>query len=115
GPIKLQISGDRIKSLLASEDYRRPVETTIHMDPSGQLELRNPLCNLPLLRELADASGGMIVPATGLQAALEQVDLEPEIEENTSRMPLWNRWDLFWIFIICLSLEWAGRKYLGLS
>jgi hypothetical protein len=115
GPIKLQVSGDRIKSLLAAEDYRRPVEAAIHMDPSGQLELRHPLCNLPLLRDLADASAGMIVPATGLRSALQEVNLDPEIEESTSKMPLWNRWDLFWIFIMCLSLEWAGRKYLGLS
>jgi hypothetical protein len=115
GPNKLQVSSDLIKALLASEQYRRPVETTINIDPSGVLELRHPLCNLPLLREVADASGGMIVPPTGLKAALAQLNLDPEILENVSKKPLWNRWDLFWIFILCLSLEWAGRKYLGLS
>ena len=115
GPNKLQVSGDLIKVLLTAEQYRRPIEATINIDPSGVLELRHPLCNLPLLREVADASGGMIVPPTGLKAALSQLNLEPEVLENMSKKPLWNRWDLFWLFILCLTLEWAGRKYLGLS
>jgi hypothetical protein len=115
GPNKLQVSGDLIKALLTAEQYRRPIEATINIDPSGVLELRHPLCNLPLLREVADASGGMIVPPTGLKGALSQLNLEPEVFENVSKKPLWNRWDLFWLFILCLTLEWAGRKYLGLS
>lgn len=115
GPVKLQAAGDLIKALLTAEQYKRPIEATVTVDPSGILELRHPLCNLPLLREIADASGGMLVPPTGLQAALAQLNLEPEVLENISKKPLWNRWDLFWLFILCLSLEWAGRKYLGLS
>ena len=115
GPNKLQVSGDLIKALLTAEQYRRPIEATVNIDPSGVLELRHPLCNLPLLREVADASGGMIVPPTGLKAALSQLNLEPQVLENLSKKPLWNRWDLFWLFILCLTLEWAGRKYLGLS
>jgi hypothetical protein len=115
GPVKLQVSGDRVKTLLAAEKYGRPIETTIHVDPSGDMELRHPLCNLPLLREIADASGGMIIPPTGLKAAMDQLSLEPEVLENVSKKPLWSRWDLFWIFVMCLIMEWAGRKYLGLS
>lgn len=115
GPNKLQVSGDAARALLAAEKYQRPVEVTVSIDPSGVLELRHPLCNLPLLREIADASGGMILPPTGLKAALSQLNLDPQVLENVTKKPLWNRWDLFWIFILCLSLEWAGRKYLGLS
>src|SRR5688572_6311956 len=115
GPVKLQAVGERVKALLAAENYRRPVETTITIDPSGMVELRHPLCNMPLLREIADASGGMIVPPTGLKAALQQLNLNPEVLENVTKKPLWNRWDLFSLFILCLTLEWAGRKYLGLS
>jgi hypothetical protein len=115
GAARIQVDGDRVRALLAAEDYRRSVETTIHVDPSGQLELRHPLCNLPLLREVADASGGLLTPPAGLETALEQLNLQPETLEQTTRMPLWNRWDLFWIFIACLGLEWAGRKWIGLS
>ena len=115
GPVKLQISGDRIKGLLALENYQRPIESTINIDPSGMLELRHPLCNLPLLREIADASGGMIVPPTGLPAAIKQLNLAPEVLENVSKQPLWNRWDLLAIFIGCLALEWSLRKFSGLS
>lgn len=115
GAVKLQLSGDRIKPLLAAENYSKPIETTIDIEPSGAVELRHPLCNLPLLREIADASGGMIVPPTGLKAAIEQLNLDPEVLETIRKKPLWNRWDLFCIFILCLSLEWAGRKYIGLA
>ena len=115
GLVKLSLLGDRVKELLASENYLRPLETTITVDPNAMLELRNPLCNLPLLREIADASGGMIVPPTGLEAALGQLNLEPETSESVSKKALWSRWDLFFLFLGCLSLEWAGRKYLGLS
>ena len=115
GPVKLQAGGDRIKELLTLENYRRPIETTINIDPNAMVELRHPLCNMPLLREIADASGGMIVPPTGLKAALEQLNLEPEVTETVTKQPLWNRWSFFWIFIVCLTLEWAGRKLLGLS
>jgi hypothetical protein len=115
GQVKLQIRGDRVNELLASENYSRAVETTVDIDPNAMLELRHPLCNMPLLREIADASSGLIVPPTGLEAALRQLNFDPEVSENISKKPLWNRWDLFCLFIACLSLEWAGRKYLGLS
>ena len=115
GPVKLQVSGDRIKTLLAQENYQRPIESTINIDPSGMLELRHPLCNLPLLREIADASSGMVVPPTGLPAALKQLNLDPEVLENVTKQPLWNRWDLLAAFIGCLALEWSLRKWLGLS
>jgi len=78
------------------------------------VELRHPLCNLPLLREIADASGGMIVPPTGLPAALRQLNLEPDVNETVSK----NRCGtagIVRLFLACLSLEWAGRKYVGLS
>ena len=115
GAVKLQANGERIKALLAAENYRRPIETTINIDPSGLVELRNPLCNMALLRQIADSAGGMIVPPTGLQAALKQLNLDPEVSETTAKAPLWNNWYLFWLFLLCLTVEWSGRKYLGLS
>lgn len=115
GAVKLEVAGDRVKGLLAMENYQRPIESMIHIDPSGMLELRHPLCNLPLLREIADASGGIIVPPTGLPAALKQLNLEPEVLENVTKRPLWNRWDLLAVFIGCLAVEWSLRKFAGLS
>ena len=114
GKIKLRASGDRISNLLVTEGHTRPIETSINVDPSGALELRHPLCNMPLLRQLAEASGGMVIAPSGLESALEHLDLEPEVTEDIRRKPLWNRWDLLCLFVGCLTLEWIGRKYLGL-
>ncbi len=115
GPVKMQLLGERVSELLGIEKYSKPIEITVTIDPSAELELRNPLCNMPLLCQIADTSGGLILPPTGLAAALKQLDLEPEVSETISKKPLWNRWDLFWLFLLSLGLEWAGRKYLGLS
>ncbi len=115
GPVKMQLLGERVSVLLGIEKYSKPFEITVTIDPSAELELRNPLCNMPLLCQIADTSGGLILPPTGLAAALKQLDLEPEVSETISKKPLWNRWDLFWLFLLSLGLEWAGRKYLGLS
>ena len=115
GPIQLTASGEIVKSLMIEEKLTKPVDATIHMDPGGSTELRQPLCNLPLLREVTDAASGALLPPAGLAAALQQLDLTPQVTERTSTMPWGNRWDLFWVFIICLTLEWAGRKYVGLS
>ena len=115
GALRLQLLGERVTQLLALEKYSRPIETTISIDPNAALELKNPLCNMPLLRQIAEASEGLILPPTGLEAAFRQLNLEPEVFESVTKRPLWNRWDLFALFILCLTLEWAGRKYLGLS
>jgi hypothetical protein len=115
GAVRLNLLGDRIKELLASENYNNALETTIAIDPNAMLELRNPLCDMPLLREIAQASGGMVVPPTGLEAALRQLNLDPETSETISKITLWNRWDLFYLFLGCLTIEWIGRKLLGLS
>ena len=82
------------------------------MDPKGSTELSNPLCNLPLLQQLADASGGAVLPPTAVQAALAQIDAVPDIQQTVlSRQPVWNRWVYLWIFIGCVTFEWLARKY----
>src|SRR4029453_12969613 len=72
GPVKLQVLGDGVNKLLAVEKRPGPIETTISIDPNAMLELRHPPCKMPLLREIAEASRGLIVPPTGLEAALRQ-------------------------------------------
>jgi hypothetical protein len=114
GKVKLSLHGEPIPTLLAAERYDGEIETTISIDPNGSLEFRHPLCNLPLLSQIARAGNGVVLPPGGLAAAMEQLDLEPEFSESIRRKPIWNQWKYLWIFVGCLSLEWIGRKLLGL-
>ena len=114
GQITLKLSGDPIPSLLAAERYDGPIESVINVDPSGQQELRHPLCNLALLNQIAKAGNGFLIPPAGLESAVTQLDFEPKTTELVQRKPIWNQWKYLWIFVVCLSLEWIGRKLIGL-
>ena len=114
GKVKLSLHGEPIPTLLAAERYDGEIETIVSIDPNGSLEFRHPLCNLPLLRQIARAGNGVVLSPGGLAAAMEQLDLEPEFSESIRRKPIWNQWKYLWIFVTCLSLEWGGRKLLGL-
>ena len=84
----------------------------MNVDPGGTTELSNPLCNLPLLNQIAEASGGTVLPPASLQNALAQVNMTPEVQETVlSRQANWARWDFLWIFIGCLTIEWLARRY----
>jgi len=115
GPIRIQPTGQRIKQLLETEDYRETVETIARIDPPDLLELRNTRCNLPLLTQLAEATGGAVVPPTAVAAAMGQVDLSPEVTKDVQRQPLWTRWACLWIFLGCLAAEWIVRKLGGMT
>jgi hypothetical protein len=115
GPVALEVAGAQVQSLLAEEGYTRPVQAIIAMDPAESLELRNTRCNLPLLTQLAQASGGTIVPPTALEAALGDLDLAPRTWQSVSRQPLWTRWAYLWLFLGCAALEWLIRKLVGMA
>lgn len=114
GSVTLRAAGEQVHALLQSERRREPVEAKFRVDMGDLPELRHPLCNLPLLNDLADASEGLIVTPAGLPEALRQIDWEPEINETVTSQPIWNRWLFLWVVVICLTLEWAGRKLVGL-
>lgn len=114
GSVTLRAVGEQVDALLQSERRRDPVESEFRVDLGDLLELRHPLCNLPLLNDLADASEGLIVTPAGLPEALRQIDWEPETSETVKTEPIWNRWLFLWVIVICLTLEWAGRKLAGL-
>lgn len=112
GPLTLRAAGGTVQSLLAEENRPDPVEQILTVDPKGSTELSNPLCNLPLLKQLADASGGAVLPPAAVPPALAQINAVPEIQQTVlSRQPAWNRWSYFWIFIGCITFEWLARKY----
>jgi hypothetical protein len=115
GNITLRAAGATVDMLLRQEGRREPVEQIINVDPRGTAELANPLCNLPLLGQIADASGGAVVPPVAIENALAGMDLTPKSEEKLlSRQPMWDRWSLLWVFFLCVTMEWLARKKWGM-
>ena len=85
------------------------------VDPYDSPELRDTRCNLALLKQIAEATHGAVLPPTGIGAAMSSLRLDPQISETVSRRPLWTRWECLWAFVGCLSIEWTLRKLTGLA
>jgi hypothetical protein len=68
-----------------------------------------------LAQQIADASGGQVLPPTAVSEILALTDLAPIVTERTEVQPLWVQWKFLWIVFGCLFTEWAIRKHFGLS
>ena len=111
GPVTLRAGGAIVAALLAAEGHNGPVEQIISVDPAVSSEMNDPLCNLPLLGEIADASGGSLTPPASLKSALAKVNTVPDVTEDiVSREALWDRWIYLWLFIAFVAAEWIARK-----
>jgi len=115
GSVTISAEGADVRALLEREGYQGQVETVVTVDPAGSLELRNTRCNLPLLKEIAESTGGQLLHPTGLRDVVSLLDLWPERSETVTRRPLWARWWLLWVFLGCLAVEWIVRKLAGLA
>jgi hypothetical protein len=112
GQLALRAAGATIDSLLLAEGYRGPLEQTLNVDPKRSSETSNPLCNLSLLKQLADASGGSVIEPAAVPNAVSQANAVPDVQPTViSRQPVWNRWSLLWVFVGCLTVEWLTRRY----
>ncbi len=112
GPVTLRAAGPTVRTLLAEENHTDPVEQLLTVDPKGSTELSNPLCNLPLLTQIADAGGGALLSPASVPAALSETEAISDVQETVlDRQSAWNRWSYLWIILGCLTLEWLARKY----
>jgi len=65
-----------------------------------------------LLQQIADASGGALLPPASVPNALAHLDAVPDVQQSViSRQPVWNRWRYLWIFMAALTIEWLARRY----
>jgi hypothetical protein len=115
GPVTVGVTGRQVSALLESEGWSSQVTAVVTVEPNKAMELRNTRCNLPMLTQLADATGGAVLGPTALGAMMEQLDLESETFETISSRPVWNSWTLLLIFVGCLTAEWIIRKRVGMA
>jgi hypothetical protein len=74
----------------------------------------NTQCNRALLEQVAQLTGGQVIPPTAIGEVLELVSFTPDVVSKVERTPLWNRWSSLLIVLGCLFTEWVVRKSKGL-
>jgi hypothetical protein len=106
--------GRIIDRLLSRPEDAKKAQVTINVEQIGNVEMLNTECNRPLLEQIAQITGGQVIPPTAIGEVLNLVSFAPEVTENVERTPLWNRWSNLVIVLGCLFTEWGVRKCKGL-
>lgn len=114
GAYQVAVRGPVIDELLASDPDTESVRATITVRATDNVEMLNTRCNRALLEQLAQMTGGQVVPPTAVGEVLQLISFAPEVVEHTDRTPLWNRWSNMLIVLGCLFTEWVVRKAKGL-
>ncbi|MDF1813277.1 MAG: hypothetical protein P1V20_13855 [Verrucomicrobiales bacterium] len=72
--------------------------------------------DLDTARKIVSGTAGALIPPESLKTAIDILAKKNAkvTHEELDFVPLWNRWALFFLILIFLSAEWAGRKYAGL-
>lgn len=114
GVFSVEPTGDPIEQLLlAGQQQITPAGFTVQADqPVEMLDTR---CDRALAQQIADITGGQVLPPTAIEEVLKLTNLEPEVSTKTASMPLWLQWKYLWIVFACLQTEWIIRKWKGLS
>jgi hypothetical protein len=114
GAYQLNVKGKVVEELLAQSKEENHAKATITITAGDSIEMLNTQCNLPLLEQIAQMTGGQVIPPTAISEVLQLVSFTPEVSETIRRTPLWNRWSNLFIVLGCLFTEWIVRKAKGL-
>jgi hypothetical protein len=114
GAYQLSVRGRAIDELLKQTEEATDAKATITVTAADSIEMINTQCNRALLEQVAQMTGGQVIPPTALGEVLQLVSFTPEINESIERTPLWNRWSNLFIVLGCLFTEWVVRKAKGL-
>lgn len=79
------------------------------------MELLDTRSDRGLGQQIADITGGQLVPPTAVEEVLRLINLKPEVSQKFDSRPLWVEWKYLWIIFGCLQVEWIARKIKGLS
>jgi hypothetical protein len=89
-----------------------PVEVTVAYPDD---ELRTPQTDHPLLAAIAEKTGGKTVePARFGEAVAELPDRQVRLLGAPVEEALWDKAVVWWLLMVILALEWAGRRLIRL-
>jgi hypothetical protein len=100
---------------LQKDSTGEPASASFTVQADAPLELVDTRCDRALAQQIADITGGQVLPPTAVEEILELTNLEPIVTERVETRPLWLEWKYLWIVFGCLQIEWMIRKWKGLS
>lgn len=117
GIYRVEPRGAETERLLAPAGGEAPnvPATSFTVRESVNRELVDTRSDRALARQIAEATGGLLLPPTAVGEVLALTDLKPFVTEHVETLPLWVEWKFLWIVFGCLFAEWLVRKRLGLS
>jgi hypothetical protein len=114
GVYRMEAVGEAIDKLQpGAEQERTSISFTVYADVP--LEMVDTRCDRALAQQIADLTGGQVLPPTAVEEALALTDLKPIVSERIETRPLWREWKYLWLVFLCLQSEWAIRKWKGWS
>ncbi len=84
------------------------------VQPSDTSEMIELGTNLPLLKELAEKSGGKVFTPDQAEELLQLLAKQTATREYHTEIKLWQSWWTLAIFLMLLTIEWVVRKWAGL-
>lgn len=114
GEYRIAPVGNAVEQLQRGNS-QEPVAATLSIQEEVSSELTETRCDRVLAQQIADITGGQVVPPTAIDEILKLTNLEPLASETVLQQPLWIQWKYLWIVFGCLQTEWIIRRRLGLS
>lgn len=114
GVYRVEPIGSAISNLQKDESFaEESASFTVQADLP--MELVDTRCDRALAQQIADVTGGQVLPPTAVSEIIELTNLEPIVAERVESRPLWLEWKYLWIVFGCFQIEWIMRKWKGLS
>ena len=114
GEYEVEPIGDAISQTLPGSNAPAP-SSSFSVRPNLPMELLDTRSDRALAQQIADITGGQVLPPTAIEQVLQLIDLEPDVTQKQIPRPLWVEWKYLWIIFGCLHIEWIARKLKGLS
>ena len=114
GEYRVEPIGTAITTL-QKDSTDEPASASFTVQADVPMELVDTRCDRALAQQIADTTGGQVLPPTAVEEILELTNLEPIVTERIESRPLWLEWKYLWIVFGCLQIEWIIRKWKGLS
>lgn len=114
GVYRIEPAGRAIEDLGGAQSADRKL-ASFTVQTELPRELMDTRMDRALAQQIAETTGGQVVPPTAVAEILELSDLEPIVTERQERVPLWLEWKYLWLIFGCLQVEWTVRKWKGLS
>jgi len=113
GRYRVNLAGDRPADLLEAGQDKPELSFSV-VASRGPIELADTTLNLPLLDEIATASGGEVVSPDRVSELLPMFLGDPRKREEIRETPLWDNAWIFALLALALTAEWLMRRNAGL-